>query len=103
MTLYGPPPGRRCCCNCGADLGPDTDPPPPHRVIDACGWPLDFCEGCWDCEASGHAFGPWFPNIVQVVTMAPYESVVLRVVQRECARCGVIAQRDAPGEDHAPR
>lgn len=47
MTFYGAPPGRYGCCACGADLGPITEPPPKHRVIDACGWPLDWCEACW--------------------------------------------------------
>lgn len=44
MTIYGAPPGRRCCCECGADV---TDDGPAGTVTDACGWPLHYCGECW--------------------------------------------------------
>ena len=49
MTIYGAPPGRRCCCECGADV---TDDGPAGTVMDACGWPLHYCGACWGEGAS---------------------------------------------------
>lgn len=44
MTIYGAPPGRCCCCQCGADV---TDDGPAGMVTDACGWPMHYCGACW--------------------------------------------------------